>query len=150
MSFPTNIWLQNSSVIQPRTTPVKFAQCSPCGTKSGLLLPDKIPIYLLLVSFHSDQILIVAFGEFSFGPDIADTLGNRARELVEDVYGHVRPVWRYQANAMVPGRQTVSPFRANPRSVSRAELMTGGGWCMYASANFERLVLGCSEADVCK
>ena len=26
--------------------------------------------------------------------------------------------------------------------VIRAELMTGGGWCTYASANFERLVLG--------
>lgn len=54
------------------------------------------------------------------GTVIATGLGNRARELVEDVYGHVRPVWRYQANAMVPGRQTVSPFRANPRSVSPA------------------------------
>ena len=28
-----------------------------------------------------------------------------------------------------------------------AELMTGVGWCMYASGNFERLVLGCIEAD---
>jgi len=25
--------------------------------------------------------------------------------------------------------------------------MTGGGWCMCASANFERLVLGCIKAD---
>ena len=24
------------------------------------------------------------------------------------------------------------------------------GWCMYASANFERLVLGCIKADFCK
>ena len=30
--------------------------------------------------------------------------------------------------------------------VRRAELMTGGGWCMYALANFERLVLGCINA----
>jgi hypothetical protein len=25
--------------------------------------------------------------------------------------------------------------------------MTGGGWCMNASANFERLVLGCIKAN---
>ena len=31
--------------------------------------------------------------------------------------------------------------------VFRAALMTRGGWCMYASANFERLVLGCIKAD---
>ena len=31
----------------------------------------------------------------------------------------------------------------------RAELMTGGGWCMYASASFERLVLGCINLDLC-
>ena len=35
----------------------------------------------------------------------------------------------------------------HPASIdNRAELMTGGGWCMYESANFERLVLGCIEA----
>ena len=33
--------------------------------------------------------------------------------------------------------------------VIRAELMTGGRWCMYASANFERLDLGCTKADFC-
>ena len=30
---------------------------------------------------------------------------------------------------------------------TRAELMTGDGWCMYASANFQRSVLGCITAD---
>ena len=30
-----------------------------------------------------------------------------------------------------------------------AELMTGGGWCMYASANFEMLVPGCIKAEFC-
>ena len=34
-------------------------------------------------------------------------------------------------------------------SVFRAELMTGGGWCMYASANFERLVFDCVNAKFC-
>ena len=34
-------------------------------------------------------------------------------------------------------------------SVTRAERMTGGGWCMHASANFARLVLGCINADFC-
>merc|ERR1719331_1701545 len=45
------------------------------------------------------------------GTVIATGFGTRARELVEDVYGHVRPVWRFQANAMIPDRQAVSPFR---------------------------------------
>ena len=27
--------------------------------------------------------------------------------------------------------------------------MTAGGWCMYASANFVRHVLGCINADFC-
>jgi hypothetical protein len=54
------------------------------------------------------------------GTVIATGFGNRAREMVEDVYGHVRPVWRFQANAMVPDRQTVSPFRATGRSHSPA------------------------------
>ena len=31
----------------------------------------------------------------------------------------------------------------------RAELMTGVGWCVYASANFERLFLGCITTDFC-
>ena len=34
--------------------------------------------------------------------------------------------------------------------VTRAELMTWGGWCMYALANFERLILGCISADFWK
>ena len=34
-------------------------------------------------------------------------------------------------------------------SVLTAELLTAGGWCLYASANFERLVLGCVNADFC-
>ena len=29
-----------------------------------------------------------------------------------------------------------------------AERVLRGGWCMYASAKFERLVLGCIKADV--
>ena len=32
--------------------------------------------------------------------------------------------------------------------VFRAEFMAGTGWCMYASANFDRLVLGCIDADL--
>ena len=31
----------------------------------------------------------------------------------------------------------------------KAELMTGGGWCIYVSANFVRLDLGCTKADFC-
>ena len=34
--------------------------------------------------------------------------------------------------------------------VPRPDLMNGGGWCMYESANFEGLVLGCIDADLCK
>ena len=33
--------------------------------------------------------------------------------------------------------------------VNREELIIGGGWCMSASANLERLVLGCIEAEFC-
>ena len=32
---------------------------------------------------------------------------------------------------------------------TRAELMTGDGWCMYALANFESLVLAYVKADFC-
>jgi hypothetical protein len=45
------------------------------------------------------------------GTVIAAGFGNRARTMVEDVYGQVRPAWRHQANAMIPARQAVSPFR---------------------------------------
>jgi hypothetical protein len=51
---------------------------------------------------------------------IATGFGNRAREMVEDVYGQVRPVWRHQANSMIPDRQAVSPFRTRPVSPSPA------------------------------
>ena len=33
--------------------------------------------------------------------------------------------------------------------VNTAAFMTGGGWCMYASAKFEKIVLGCINADFC-
>ena len=43
--------------------------------------------------------------------------------------------------------KNVAQARSVPNgTVKRAELMTGGGWFMYASANFERLVLGCIKA----
>ena len=32
----------------------------------------------------------------------------------------------------------------------RAAFMTGGGWCLLASASFGGLVLGCINADLCK
>ena len=35
------------------------------------------------------------------------------------------------------------------KDVGRAESMTGGRWRMYASANFERLAIGCINADFC-
>ena len=35
-------------------------------------------------------------------------------------------------------------------AVRRAELVTGCVWCMFASANFEKLVLSCINADFCK
>ena len=34
-------------------------------------------------------------------------------------------------------------------AATRAELMSGDGWCMYAGANFERLVLGFVKAEFC-
>ena len=50
-------------------------------------------------------------------------------------------------NPMVTGTR----FGSTPDGacVARAALTDGGGWCMYASANFERLVIGCIEADFC-
>ena len=33
--------------------------------------------------------------------------------------------------------------------VARAEIMTGGAWCSYISANLERLVPGCIKVDLC-
>ena len=40
------------------------------------------------------------------------------------------------------------PYLSGTETI-KAELMTGGGWCMYASASFKRLVLGCIKADFC-
>ena len=48
-----------------------------------------------------------------------------------------------------PRAQLWSAEEGEDAWVLRAELMTGGGWCMYVSANFERLVLGCINAELC-
>ena len=45
-----------------------------------------------------------------------------------------------------PAHGRLSAGHAGRAGVCRAEFMTRGGWCMYASANFERLVL---KADFC-
>ena len=39
-------------------------------------------------------------------------------------------------------------LNAPSATVGGAELMTGGGWCMYTSANFLSLVLGFMNADL--
>ena len=46
---------------------------------------------------------------------------------------------------------TPEPFqRPEPAGADvRARFMTGGGYCLLASANFGGLVLGCIEADFC-
>ena len=51
--------------------------------------------------------------------------------------------------ASCPEFKAAHNYWGNEWVVHRAELMTGGGWCMYASANFERLDLGCIKADFC-
>ena len=61
------------------------------------------------------------------------------------------------ATAATRARCTTTLFTtsAQPRWMTsrvlanQSDLMTAGGWCIYVSASFERLVLGCIEAVFC-
>ena len=79
---------------------------------------------LLLATLYTghQNLTTVPHGERKYWDFTHPYIENNSPTGWENV-GHDELLWRHQ-------------------SVTKAKLMTGGGLCMYASANFERLVLG--------
>ena len=62
----------------------------------------------------------------------------------------VGPVAQVHRRPVVGGAPLAPAGFRVERSPERGELVTSSGWRVYASANSERLVVGCINADFCK
>ena len=71
-----------------------------------------------------------------------DSVGGKlAQQVGLDCFERLQRLYKAAGGELHPDAPAVLLQVETPANI--AELMTGGGYCMFASANFERLVLGC-------
>ena len=128
-SFPTHIYLQNFASIQPRTSPLKFARVASSSARpeTGRSMPD-----MPAAASSSRSCCSLAYCFCA----LTKALPKR------NASSTVSPETRNHCG--------MCRLRNTPKSVPVPRAARRGPARVISPPNFERLVLGCVEADFCK